>query len=354
MKFNRGNYELYVIDFLEGNLSEEDHILFLKFLQDNPVINEEIKDIHNVQLQSGDEHFPGKKFLKKNISTSKYQDDLYNYCVSYLEGDIKSAEKINFENRISNNPDEANELELFRKVYLKADMSIIFNQKSRLKKRSIVQNRIRLFSILTTAAAVIIFLIIFIRPSGIINRNVISKSSNNDLKSTTEKEIITEETEQINVETGKEKEQQSKDEPLAESELDNIKVKKEAIDSQKKFTSTDSNYSNINTSIKQGAGSMERISMKPVSSLLAYVKTESSIHISGLRQSDPGEVRNFDEYKTIREYVNKNILSDFFSADESDKQEKLTFWNMASNSLEGINSITDGGYALDKETAKQV
>lgn len=315
MKFNRGNYELYVIDFLEGKLSEEDHILFIKFLEGHPDINEEIKDIHSFQLQSGDESFPGKKFLKKNISTSKYQDDFNNYCVSYLEGDIESAEKINSENWISNDPEKTPELELFRKAYLKADMSIIFSQKSRLKKRSIVQNRIRLVSILTTAAAVIIFLIIFIRPTNIIDRNVISEGSNDDSKITTKQEVLTEEIEQIKVDAGKFQEQQSTDEQ-----------------------------------IEHGAWSIERISIKPVSSILAHVETESSINISGLRLSYAGEEKKFDDYQTLGEYVNKNIVNDFFSVDESDNQEKLTFWNLALNGLEGINSITDGGYALDKET----
>jgi hypothetical protein len=327
MKFNRGNYELFVIDFLEGKLSEEDHILFVKFLKDHPEINEEIKDIHNAQLQPDDEQFSGKHILKKNIKTSKYQDDFYNNCIAYLEGDLGSAEKINFENWISDNPQKIHELELFRKVYLKADMNITFSPKSGLKKRFIISNRIRLVSILTTAAAVIIFIIIFVRPTDIKDRNVITEDSINRSKVTIEKEIFAEEMEPFNEITGKSQEVESNNIQLGKSELDK-------------------------TSKEQGAKDIEKISIEPVSSILAQIENHSSVGYNKLKQPDERKERNFDEYKTLGEYVNENILSDFFSVQESGKHEKITLWNLASNSLEGINNMTDGGYVLDKETNK--
>lgn len=315
MKFNRGNYELYVIDYLEGKLSDEDHILFIQFLNDHPDINEEIKDVHNIQLQSGEEHFPGKQIIKKNISKSQYQRDFNNYCIAYLEGDLGPAEKINFENWISDNPEKADELELFRKVNLKADMNIIFSPKSGLKKGFIIRNRFRLITILTTAAAAaIIFLIIFIKPADITNRDVISEDTTVNLEVTSEQEMLTEEVRQINIE--------------------NQQIQ---------------NHESI-TGMEHGAWGMEKIAIKPVSSLFALVENHQSVRYDILKQPDQGEERTFDDYKKLGEYVNENILSDFFSLEGSSAQEKTTIWDLASNGMEGLNSITDGGYALDRET----
>ena len=318
MKFNKGNYELYVIDYLERKLSEEDYILFIKFLKDHPEINEEIENFQALQLQSGDEHFPDKHILKKSGSTSQYQDDFNNYCTAYLEGDLGSAEKTNFENWISNHPEKANELELFRKVYLRADMNIIFSPKSGLKKRYIVQNQIRLISILSTAAAVIIFLIIFFRPADNTDRNIISEDNNTNLEVISEKEVLTEEILQINIENEQFQNHQSAEKLLTKEELNNT--------------------------------GMEKILIEPVSSILAQLENHQSVRFDKLKQQDQGEERNFDDYKTLREFVNENILSGFFSLDGRDEPEKTTVWTLASNGLDGLNNITDGGYAIDRET----
>ena len=325
MKFNKGNYELYVIDYLERKLSEEDYILFIKFLKDHPEINEEIENFQALQLQSGDEHFPDKHILKKNVRTSQYQDDFNNYCTAYLEGDLGSAEKTNFENWISNHPEKANELELFRKVYLRADMNIIFSPKSGLKKRYIVQNQIRLISILTTAAAVIIFLIIFFRPADNTDRNIISEDNNTNLEVISEKEVLTEEILQINIENEQFQNHQSAEKLLTKEELNN-------------------------TGMEHGAWGMEKILIEPVSSILAQLENHQSVRYDKLKQQDQGEERNFDDYKTLREFVNENILSGFFSLDGRDEPEKTTVWTLASNGLDGLNNITDGGYAIDRET----
>jgi hypothetical protein len=181
MKFDRENYEIYVIDFLEEKLTEEDHNLFIEFLKGNTDIYEEVKSIRNIHLHPVDTHFPGKNNLKKTIRTSEYNDDFENFCIASLEGDLETDEKLNFESWLSKNPDKSFEYESFRKVYLNADMNIVFSPKSRLKKLSIVQKRIRLVSILS-AAAVTIFFIFFIKSADIINHNVITEDSNNELK----------------------------------------------------------------------------------------------------------------------------------------------------------------------------
>lgn len=342
MKFNRDNYELYVIDFLEGTLPENDHVLFITFLEDNPDIKDIVNHIHSVQLQPGTIYFEGKQILKKNLNPSQYQDDFDNYCIAYLEGDLDSAEKINFENWLSDHREKNNELELFRKAYLKADMSIGFSQKTGLKRRFIIQRRVRLISVLATAAAAIILLVIFIIPVDLIDRNIISEESESNV--------------QVNTDQGSPEEIQEQIIPekesflLLESTVNEIEY---ARSKNVKTTTFVQSYADFKNEQDQKFHTRENISLDPVVSLIAQVENRPSMRYDILKKPDRveeiNEEKNFDEYQTLREYVNNNILSDFFSFKKSEQQEKTTIWDLALNGMEALNSITDGGYALDRK-----
>ncbi|MBN2039153.1 MAG: hypothetical protein JW864_03870 [Spirochaetes bacterium] len=345
MKFNRDNYELYVIDFLEGTLPENDHVLFITFLEDNPDIKDIVNHIHSVQLQPGTIYFEGKQILKKNLNPSQYQDDFDNYCIAYLEGDLDSAEKINFENWLSDHREKNNELELFRKAYLKADMSIGFSQKTGLKRRFIIQRRVRLISVLATAAAAIILLVIFIIPVDLIDRNIISEESESNV--------------QVNTDQGSPEEIQEQIIPekesflLLESTVNEIEY---ARSKNVKTTTFVQSYADFKNEQDQKFHTRENISLDPVVSLIAQVENRPSVRYDILKKPDRveeiNEEKNFDEYQTLREYVNNNILSDFFSFKKSEQQEKTTIWDLALNGMEALNSITDGGYALDRKISE--
>jgi hypothetical protein len=324
MKFNRGNYELYVIDFLEGRLSENDHILFISFLDNNPDIREEISNIQNLQLKPEHEPFPAKEILRKNIPCSFNKEDFDFYCIAYLEGDLDPAEKTNFENLLSNNPEKNQQLDLLRKVQLKADMNITFDGKAGLKRKFIIQKRIRLASIITSAAAVIIFIIVFMNTGHWIKRQAVSEEGNDQLKTITEHGIIKENHEQSQV---------TENNPAITSgkavnlNPDNIAV-----------TSSDENNIDSKTIPDEKSEIIEKISIEPVLSLTARIENREPVITHKLKSSYPGEEKNYDGYLTIKEYLNENILNDFHS-----------IWNLAMYSMEGLNNITEGGYALTRE-----
>jgi hypothetical protein len=342
MKFSRENYEIYVIDFLEGKLTEDVHNLFVEFLKDNPDINEEVRSIFNLNLQPVDTHFPDKNNLKKVIRTSEYNNDFENFCIASIEGDLKPDEKLNFESWLSENPGKFFEFEAYRKVYLKADKNIIFSPKSGLKKLSIVQKRIRLASILS-AAAVTIFFIFFIRFTDINNRNIISEDSNNELKITSQSEKPSEESKQIDVDTRQPLEGKSADNQLAETKPGNIRIEGSVAQSQQK----------VILDVKEEVdNTREQILIKPVSSLLASIEIHRPVRVDLIKQSDREEAKTFDNYQTLGQFAGEKILRDLLSLNESDNMEKLTFWDLASNGFEGLNSITEGGYALERKTGE--
>lgn len=353
MKFNKENYEIYVLDFLEGKLTEEDHAMFIKFLEDHPDIYKEVKDISNLQLQPGDIKFYGKNILKRATGTFQYNKDFENFCIAFIEGDLEPDEKLKFENWLKENNEKKYEFESYRKVYLKADKNIFFSPKSKLKKLTIVQRRIRWVSILSAAAAVTVFLIIFTKSADIINRKFISEKSDDELKITTEIETLKEKTEQINKDSGQFQELESTEKQLTEAKLDHIKIEEQAVLSEQKYTSAENypghTYDKINTGMEPGAWRKEKISIKPVSSILAFIEIHNSVDYNELKQPVPEKGRNLDGYQTIREFASENILANLFSVNESDEQTKLTLWNLASNGFEGLNNISEGGYALNRE-----
>lgn len=68
-EINISNYENFVVDYLDGNLSVDEVLCFEEFLLENPIIREEIKDLETVVLSPDTIDFDRKDFLKKTAST---------------------------------------------------------------------------------------------------------------------------------------------------------------------------------------------------------------------------------------------------------------------------------------------
>ena len=101
MIFNRENYELFVLDFLDGKLSPEDSELFARFLNDHPDILEEVMYIEQIRLSPGDISYPDKDLLKKNSVAEPVRvspAEFSNYCIAYIEDDLSSYGKRDLKN----------------------------------------------------------------------------------------------------------------------------------------------------------------------------------------------------------------------------------------------------------------
>ncbi|NJO92441.1 MAG: hypothetical protein HC831_28335 [Chloroflexia bacterium] len=65
MKINRHNYEEYLIDFMDGNLSAHEVEAVMSFLDSNPDIKAELEELNGDQLMTEDIIFEKKSLLKK-------------------------------------------------------------------------------------------------------------------------------------------------------------------------------------------------------------------------------------------------------------------------------------------------
>ena len=93
MAIDRHNYEVYLIDYLDGNLPPDQVELLMVFLKNNPDIQEEFEGIKDAVLVNNDEQFPNKPLLKKNKSSiAGIETELDYLCIASIEGDITTEE----------------------------------------------------------------------------------------------------------------------------------------------------------------------------------------------------------------------------------------------------------------------
>jgi len=163
MKPSRTNYEMWIIDYLDGKLDQEKVRELFIFLEQNPDLKDELTELQNTVLTS-DISYSGKNLLKKRVS--EIPDQQFELlCVASSEGDITSEQKEELEEIISAYPDKKRDLELIEKTRLVAP-AIRYPRKASLKHFTLQQKVIRLSLAVGSAAAGIALLMFLFNSTG--------------------------------------------------------------------------------------------------------------------------------------------------------------------------------------------
>jgi hypothetical protein len=171
VEINRSNYEIWIIDWIDGNLIDMQIEQLKLFLSKNPDLKKEFDELAIVPLTSSEKSFPDKDLLKK--STADLSGSQFEYlCIAYLENDLSNDQQTELFEIIGQDREKKRSFELLQKMRLSpADIS--YNYKHRLKKRTVIQNVIRLSVIgLSAAATIALFIISYL----LIPRNLSVKS----------------------------------------------------------------------------------------------------------------------------------------------------------------------------------
>ena len=151
MKIDNSNYEIWIIDWLDGNLTDLQVEQLLQFLYQNPDLKEEFNEVNSLCLKPYEKLFPQKDQLKK--STADLSGSQFEYlCVAYLENDLSKSQQTELTEIIGKYPEKKRAFELVQKMRL-VPSGISYNFKYKLKKRTLTQNVIRLSAIGLCAAA---------------------------------------------------------------------------------------------------------------------------------------------------------------------------------------------------------
>jgi hypothetical protein len=157
MKIDRNNYETFFIDYLDGNLPLGEIDLLLDFLNENPDLTEELKDLEKIKIQPTALSNFSNQHLKK--SDLDLPDIFEETCIRAVENDLTNNELNNFQEYLEQNEERQNIFKSFRLTISEPDALIIYDQKNRLKKK-VTSN---VFKYWYSAAAILILgLMLFI------------------------------------------------------------------------------------------------------------------------------------------------------------------------------------------------
>lgn len=160
MKIDLNNYEEWMLDYLDGNLNDQQSKEIEAFLLKHPPIADELEGLADAQLQkietdSLDASTKNQLLFSEteNINADNYE----SVFAASFENDLKESEQLELQAFLSENTFLRNDFESFQSLKLQADLSIHFPQKDTLYKRDKKIVPIWLWSSLAAAVLIIGF-----------------------------------------------------------------------------------------------------------------------------------------------------------------------------------------------------
>lgn len=133
------NYEAFYLDHLEGNLGEEDTVLLLDFLEDHPELIVEEDNFVLLDPANDTPVFSDKESLKIVsdeaiivLSNAEY------FLVAEAEGELTASKQKELNAFVSQHPHLEKERTYLAAMFLKADTSIVYANKSGLKRKGAI------------------------------------------------------------------------------------------------------------------------------------------------------------------------------------------------------------------------
>ena len=160
MKPDRSNYEIWLIDHLDGKLDKIQTEQLMSLLEENPDLKEEFYFYSDIKLTPSSEKFINKNLLKKELSD--LTDKQFEYlCAGYVENDLSDEQIEELEKIVSSDIARKNEFELFKKAKLSAP-NIRFESKRKLLRATPFQKRLKIsVAALTAAASIAMFIVAY-------------------------------------------------------------------------------------------------------------------------------------------------------------------------------------------------
>jgi hypothetical protein len=163
MEISKENYELYIIDYIDGKLDSEGEKALLAFVDSNPEIKEEFEMIQNhAEIEFDNEIFVPdfSKLKKQNILGENFISD--ELIIANIEGDLSAKEQILFEKNLSENPEKLKQYKIYSATISKPDLNIVFPNKISLKRGGILINLNTFQKLASIAAVFLLFVFIWL------------------------------------------------------------------------------------------------------------------------------------------------------------------------------------------------
>lgn len=324
-KIDIHNYEAYLLDFSEGNLTGELQVELELFLIQHPELEINLDELSLVTLEDEATSYSNKNSLKKT------ETDLVSETqfISYIENQLPENERLELEKSCAVNPSLSKELALYTNTLAKADTSIVFENKQSLKRKP----KVIWFNFSAaqyTAAACVVFLIgLFMlwpntntnsetttlaNKTDVVNKNTATINNNESIQPTT-----------------------SSNELVAskESNVSSVKHSSKKKSQQILFADNNPNVQNNNSTLND--------TLRPAinnSKAIDVPKNETLIALN---------VTPIVKPKTVVQVITEN---DDEVATVTPNKKKKGIWAAASRALKNLNHVGVKGVDGDEETNK--
>lgn len=194
MNITRSNYEIFVLDYLDGTLSEELRLSMQQFLQQNADLQQELNEFIPIIINPDETiQLPNKANLLYNlVGLDNYEE----YAIDYIEQTLLPETQLAMNKFLETEPLLKNELNNFTLVTVPSDENIVYEHKEQLKKRAGKMGLLVSFfanPLLRYAAAVVALLVLWQPLSNVFDRHEIITAlphlKNNSLSSNNSKVV---------------------------------------------------------------------------------------------------------------------------------------------------------------------
>lgn len=328
MKINRKNYEVFLIDYIDGRLDPGQSNKLLDFLSRNPDLKKEFDAYEKIYMPASKNIYIKKDLLKKNFSDIENINEINfdEFCVARLEGDLEKDDETRLQKYIDDNPEKLKDHEIYTRLILKPDHNIKYSEKSNIKKPVLFTPKRKLFLYISSAAAAIILFMLLLMPG--------KEKADISVPLLTENQIPEQKTEVTDSPDKIESPEGSDSENIyaRASEKEVISGFKEIlpVEPEKDIITREEEMLVFLASIKTGIIS---ISEYPAGMQVSYNPSENR-----------HEYYNLARNNRIQELKNRifpqNVVPDI---------DKIDIWTAAEAGIKGINYLTESELKLDKE-----
>lgn len=319
-KINIENYEAYLLDYMEGNLSKEDVVALQSFIVLRPELDIDLSELELVELNSDALQFEGKNELKKSPA-QLLSDEQY---INYIENNLTAQDRKAVEAIAAKYPEAHTELELYKKTIVTPDSTIVFENKSSLKKETKV---LWLFSRQTLSmAAAILLLVAFVVLFRLYNNGTtteLSSNKNNSITNTTIQKVNDKVAPTNTVSTPTE---------ALNSVEQNLTAQK--VTSTKTFTRIKNTNNSVKDLTSKEISPEELAKQTPITNTVSFNNPETTT-ITAIAKELTKPVNEANSKST---YV---IIEKAFDEDEKTLASNQTsgFWQKAKKAINGLNKM---------------
>ena len=119
-RINFSNYEAWLLDYAEGNLSAEDTAELLLFMEQHPELQTDVDNLMDFTLTS-DEIISADFKHQLHKDESAFKEHFENLCIAFYDKTITAIEKNELESILKQNPHWTKEFKAFAHTYIQQE-----------------------------------------------------------------------------------------------------------------------------------------------------------------------------------------------------------------------------------------